>query len=137
MSAYIACWKKFAVFTGRSSRNEFWSWWLINLVIMVVWNIVFNAVGGAGSMEIGASGELQTIPMTSAGMLVGGIGSIYGLLSLLPTIGVFIRRLHDQDKSGLWLLLIFVCGIGYLILLVMQVMPGTEGENRFGAPQTA
>jgi uncharacterized membrane protein YhaH (DUF805 family) len=132
MNAYLACWKKFAVFTGRSSRNEFWSWWLINLAIMIVYQIIFNAVGGFGSIDFDAQGQIQTTPMTSAGMAVSAIGGLYGLLSLLPTIGVFIRRLHDQDRSGLWLLLIFTC-IGYLIVLVMQVLPGTEGDNRFGA----
>ena len=133
MNGYLACWKKFAVFTGRSSRNEFWSWFLINLAIGIGFQILFSAIGG-GQLTTGEDGQMVMTPFTPAGYVVGIVWGLYSLLVILPWIGVSIRRLHDQDKSGLWFLLTFACGIGVLVLLVIQVLPGTEGENRFGAP---
>jgi uncharacterized membrane protein YhaH (DUF805 family) len=132
MNAYLACWKKYAVFTGRSSRNEFWSWFLINLAIGIGFQILFSAIGG-GQLTVGEDGQAVMTPITSAGMGVLIVWGLYSLLVILPWIGVSIRRLHDQDKSGVWLLLVFACGIGALVFLVIQVLPGTEGENRFGA----
>jgi uncharacterized membrane protein YhaH (DUF805 family) len=132
MNAYLACWKKYAVFTGRSSRNEFWSWFLINLAIGIGFQILFSAIGG-GQLTVGEDGQAIMTPITSAGMGVLIVWGLYSLLVILPWIGVSIRRLHDQDKSGVWLLLVFACGIGALVFLVIQVLPGTEGENRFGS----
>ena len=132
MNAYLACWKKFAVFSGRSSRNEFWSFYLINLAIGIGFWILLGALGG-GNMQMDANGEPMVTPITPAGMIIFVVYMIYSLLVTLPLIGVSIRRLHDQDKSGWWFLLNFACGIGALILLVMQALPGTEGENRFGS----
>ena len=141
MNGYLACWKKFAVFTGRSSRNEFWSFYLINLAIGIGFWILFGAIGGGnmqmdanGAPQMDANGALMFTPITSAGMILFVLYMIFSLLATLPIIGVSIRRLHDQDKSGWWFLLNFACGIGALVLLVIQVLPGTEGENRFGAP---
>ena len=132
MNGYLACWKKFAVFTGRSSRNEFWSFYLINLAIGIGFWIVFGAIGG-GNVQMDANGAPIVTPITSAGMILFVMYMIFSLLATLPIIGVSIRRLHDQDKSGWWFLLNFACGIGVLVLLVIQVLPGTEGENRYGA----
>ena len=132
MNGYLACWKKFAVFTGRSSRNEFWSWLLINLAIGIGFQILFSAIGG-GQLTVGEDGQAVMTPITSAGMGVLIVWGLYSLLVILPWIGVSIRRLHDQEKSGVWLLLVFACGIGALVFLVIQVLPGTEGENRFGS----
>ena len=56
MNGYLACWKKFAVFTGRSSRNEFWSWFLINLAIGIGFQILFSAIGG-GQLTAGEDGR--------------------------------------------------------------------------------
>ena len=69
MNAYLACWKKFAVFTGRSSRNEFWSFYLINLAIGIGFWIVFGAIGG-GNVQMDANGAPIVTPITSAGMIL-------------------------------------------------------------------
>ncbi len=132
MNGYLACWKKFAVFTGRSSRNEFWSWFLINFAIGIGFQIIFSVIGGANATT-GEDGQMMMTP-SPVGMGVFIVWGLYSLLVILPWIGVSVRRLHDQDKSGMWFLLIFACGIGGLILLVMQALPGTQGENRFGTP---
>ena len=68
--------------------------------------------------------------MTESG--IGMLGLLYTLAVLLPSIAVGVRRLHDIDKSGWWLLLVFIPLIGAIVLLVFAVMEGTRGSNRFG-----
>lgn len=66
--------------------------------------------------------------------LLGSPGVLYGLYSLavlIPTIAVAVRRLHDTDRSGWWLLLCFV-PLGGLVIIVFVILEGTAGENRFG-----
>ena len=66
--------------------------------------------------------------MGAQGILPG----IYLLGVLVPSIAVGIRRLHDIDKSGWWVLLVFLPAIGSIILLFFAIQPGSIGENRFG-----
>ncbi|MEP7379987.1 MAG: DUF805 domain-containing protein [Chloroflexota bacterium] len=71
-------------------------------------------------------------------MSVGGaalfIYAIYAVATFIPSLAVSVRRLHDTDRSGWWLLIAIVPYIGFIILLVFLVMPSTPGINRFGAP---
>ena len=63
----------------------------------------------------------------------GGILSgIYGLAVLLPGLAVGIRRLHDTDKSGWWLLLVFIPIVGLIVLIVFWATDGTAGANDYG-----
>lgn len=84
MNWYLDALKKYAVFTGRSTRQAFWMFTLINLLI---------------SIGLGVIGGLINVPI---------ISTIYSLAVLLPAIGIGIRRLHDINKSGWWCLLPFV-----------------------------
>ena len=131
MNHYLDCWKKYAVFTGRASRTEFWSWCLWNMLLFFLFSqlLLFLTMN---SLDASPPGQQPPPPMTVVALFV--ISQLYILLSLLPWIGVTIRRLHDQDRSGWWILLNFICALGGIILLVIQTTPGTEGDNRFGAP---
>ena len=155
MNHYLACWKKYAVFTGRASRREFWSWAQWNLALFLLPSLLLIFVT-TNALEASAPG--QTLPPPIAAVALFVIVQLYILLSLLPSIGVTIRRLHDQNRSGWWILLALlpsiwgriwplddqdsiliillngICVSGGIILLVIQTTPGTEGENRFGAP---
>jgi uncharacterized membrane protein YhaH (DUF805 family) len=68
----------------------------------------------------------------NAFVALGFVGLVVSLALLLPSIAVAIRRLHDLDRTGWWLLLAFT-GIGAIVLLVWDCMKGTTGSNRFGA----
>jgi uncharacterized membrane protein YhaH (DUF805 family) len=70
--------------------------------------------------------------MTSAVTALFGALLVFLLAILLPTIAVSIRRLHDQDRSGLYLLLGFVPVAGPLVVLVLMSRPGSDGPNRYG-----
>jgi len=114
----VSYWKKvvlenYANFTGRARRAEFWWYFLANLIISIVLNIVDAAIGwGSG---------------------VGGVLSgLYGLAVLLPGIAVGIRRLHDTGKSGWWLLIAFVPIVGIIVLVVFWATDSTPGANQYG-----
>lgn len=101
MNYFIAVLKKYAVFTGRARRSEFWYFVLFNAIISWVLSFVFGLIG---------------LPIVS---------SLYSLAVLLPSIGVAIRRMHDINKSG-WFILIPI----YNIILWAQA--GDQGENQYG-----
>jgi uncharacterized membrane protein YhaH (DUF805 family) len=103
MDWYITVLKKFSVFSGRSRRKEYWMFFLINIIISMVLGFVEGLVGGPGILY-----------------------SLYCLAIIVPAIAVGIRRMHDTDHSGWWLL----CP---LVNLIFAVTEGTKGDNRFGA----
>ena len=114
----ISYWKKVVLenytnFTGRARRAEFWWYFLANLIISIVLNIIDAAIGfGSG---------------------YGGVlSAIYGLAVLLPGLAVGIRRLHDTDKSGWWLLLVFIPIVGLIVLIVFWATDSTPGANDYG-----
>ncbi len=78
---------------------------------------------------------IASIVLSAVDMAVGTMGilsGIYGLAMLIPSIAVGVRRMHDIDRSGWWLLIAFVPFIGVIVLLVFALLPGTAGDNRFG-----
>lgn len=115
MNSYLATLKKYAVFEGRAQRKEYWLFVLFNLIIAVVLSFI-DRMTGTYSPDYG----------------MGVLGGIYALAVLLPGIGVSVRRLHDTDRSGWWLLLVFIPILGGLVLLVFMILDGTPGTNRFG-----
>jgi uncharacterized membrane protein YhaH (DUF805 family) len=115
MNSYLATLKKYAVFDGRAQRKEYWLFVLFNLIIAVVLSFV-DRMTGTYSADYG----------------MGALGAAYALAVLLPGIGVSVRRLHDTDRSGWWLLIVFIPILGALVLLVFMILDGTPGTNRFG-----
>jgi len=112
----ITWWKvvvleRFALFTGRASRAEFWWFFLANLIVTVVLGL-----------------------MTQASTIFLVLSIIYGIAVLIPYIAVGIRRLHDTSKSGWFILLGLVPFVGFIILLVLWSMPGTPYPNEHGPP---
>ena len=109
MNWYLEVLKKYAVFTGRSRRKEYWMFALFNLLIAFGLGVVEGILGSPGVL-----------------------GGFYSLAVFIPAIAVGIRRLHDTDRSGWWLLLILIPILGALALLVFLAQDGTPGENEFG-----
>lgn len=110
MNWYLEVLKKYLVFEGRARRTEFWMFALINFIISIVLGFVGGVVGIGSSLRV-----------------------IYSLAVLLPSIAVAVRRLHDTDRSGWWLLVGLVPLIGWIVLLVFYVQDSQPGSNRFGA----
>lgn len=107
---------RYADFSGRSRRMEFWMFAVMNIGASIVASILDGILGMSG-MIAGAYGPVSLI---------------VGLGLLVPGIAVAVRRLHDQDKSGWWLLIALVPIIGAIALLVFYFLEGTKGDNRFG-----
>jgi uncharacterized membrane protein YhaH (DUF805 family) len=111
---------RYADFSGRSRRMEYWMFTIGVLGASVVAGIVDKIIGMSG-MLFGLYGPLQMI------LLLG---------TLVPSIACVVRRLHDQDKSG-WLALIGLIPLVNLVLLVFMFLEGTRGSNQYGADPKA
>ena len=98
-------------FTGRAARSEFWYWTLFAILASI-------------------AGELVDLALFSSSTFTP-VQTLVGLALFLPGLAVSVRRLHDLDRTGWWLLLIFTV-IGIIVLLVWDCMRGTVGPNRFG-----
>jgi len=95
-------------FTGRACRSEYWYWVLFTVIVSIVCTIIDNVMG----MSL--------------------LSTIWELATLVPSIAIGVRRLHDLDRSGWWLLLAFIPLVGAIILIVWFCGKGTDGPNRFG-----
>jgi uncharacterized membrane protein YhaH (DUF805 family) len=116
MEWIIAPLKKYATFSGRARRKEFWMFFLALFVV----NAVLGSLSGGD--------------VTSPFYMISGL---FGLATLLPFIAVTVRRLHDQDKTGLLALLMLIPLLGSIILLIMCIPAGTAGPNQYGADPKA
>lgn len=131
--------KRYADFTGRSRRKEFWMFTLLNtLVILVLYGMILAAVPWADLLartQAEQAGIAYTGTEPAPGLLFWpGIVLLcaWVLGTFVPTIAVSVRRLHDQDKSGWFYLLNFV-PFGGLVLLIFFCLEGTKGANQYGA----
>jgi uncharacterized membrane protein YhaH (DUF805 family) len=121
VSWYLEALRKYAVFSGRARRMEFWYFVLFNLIVAIVLSLIDRLIG-----------------TFYAGSNIGLLSGIYSLAVLIPTLAVTVRRLHDIDRSGWWIFISLIPLIGSIVLLVFELLPGTPGSNRFGPdPKTA
>ena len=102
MKYYLAVLKKYAVFSGRARRSEYWIFFLFNIIAAFVLGFIGGIIGDKGAL-----------------------GSIYQLAILIPSIAVGIRRMHDTNHSGWWILL-------PIVNFIFAVTEGDRSENRFG-----
>jgi uncharacterized membrane protein YhaH (DUF805 family) len=112
--AISACLSKYADFHGRAARPEYWWFALFNALANILASIVDKHVIGYPVLQ-----------------------AIVALALIVPTVAVAVRRLHDTDRSGLWLLIVFIPLIGGVALLVWFCFRGASGDNRFGSAPSA
>jgi len=112
MNDYIDVLKKYAVFSDRARRKEYW--------MFVLWNIIIISVVYIVSMVINNS-ELYMY-----------FALLYCLAVVIPSIAVTVRRLHDTNHNGWWIFISLVPFIGHIILLVFLVSDSQPGDNRYG-----
>ena len=122
MNWYLTVLKKYVVFSGRARRKEYWMYMLFNTLVQIVLMGIMFATSTPPD-EMGRGGSLGL-----GGMLMG----IYLLANFLPSLAVTVRRLHDTNRSGWWVLITLIPYIGGIILLILLCLKGTEGDNRFG-----
>ena len=115
MEWYQLVWKRFAEFSGRSRRKEYWMFALFNCLICLPLYIAGFLLRESGM-----------------GVVFLGLYFIYLLAALIPGLAVTVRRLHDTGKSAWWLLICLVPFVGGIIFLVFMVLEGTAGPNEYG-----
>ena len=144
MNWYLLAFKKYATFSGRSRRQEYWMFFLFNIIISIVLAILDQLLG---------------LKLTSEGINnTGVLGVIYSLATFVPGLSIAVRRLHDTNRSGWFLLLpiapyilvilglilrgfgsilIIIGGLAVLglaiLLIVWLATEGTSGENQYGS----
>jgi uncharacterized membrane protein YhaH (DUF805 family) len=119
--AVKTCYSKYATFEGRASRSEFWWFYLWTLLPSVVLYLLVGVVGRSDNS------------LTAFGAILLVLVVVWALANILPFISVLVRRLHDSDRSGWWYWIGLVPCIGGIWLLVLLILEGTPGPNRFGA----
>ncbi|WP_326549825.1 DUF805 domain-containing protein [Micromonospora sp. NBC_01813] len=102
-------------FSGRARRSEYWWFFLFSVLVNIVTTILDTTLG-------------TTFDDSSNGV----IGLVVSLALFLPGLAVAVRRLHDTDRSGWWILIGLIPIIGWIVLLVFYVQNGTAGPNSFG-----
>lgn len=98
-------------FDGRASRAAYWWWVLFAFLVEVVANFIDLALG-------------------SYPVVIG----LVGLALFLPGLSVSIRRLHDTNRTGWWVLIGLIPLIGFIVLLIFYLQQGDPGENDYGPP---
>jgi len=109
MKWYLDALKKYAVFSGRARRLEFWMFSLVGFLIGMLISGVEFAIGSPGIL-----------------------GSLFSLAMVLPGLAVTVRRLHDTDHSGWWVLVPVIPIIGGIVLLVFMLLDSDPRANRYG-----
>jgi uncharacterized membrane protein YhaH (DUF805 family) len=103
--------RKYAEFSGRARRQEYWMFTLLFLLVYVVL---------AG---LGASADSPALVV---------VAFVVSVASLLPSVAVTVRRLHDTDHSGWWFLIGFIPFVGTVVMLIFLCTESEPGENRYG-----
>lgn len=115
MNEFMTALRKYADFSGRSRRREYWMFVLFYILIDVALSIVDRMLGFYNS--------------------AGGYGVLSGLFALallIPAIAVGVRRLHDTGRSGWWILIGLIPVIGWIVLIVFYVQDSQPGSNAWG-----
>ena len=108
MQYWLECWKKYAVFSGRARRKEYWMFVLFNILASLVFGFVCGLAGAPNAAHL------------------------YTLAALLPGLAVCARRLHDIGKSGWWMFIALVPFVGAIVLLVFVCTDSQPGSNEYG-----
>lgn len=110
MNEYLEALKQYAVFEGRASRREYWMFIGVNILVFIVLGIADAMIGGIGILD-----------------------PLYSLVVFVPSLAVSVRRLHDTNRSGWWLLIGLIPVIGTITLLVFTLQASQNEGNRYGA----
>jgi uncharacterized membrane protein YhaH (DUF805 family) len=117
---YKKCLRRYADFSGRARRKEYWFFQLYN-GLSILGLIIIGVIIG----EISGNSE-------TGGLVFAVLAVIYALCILIPYLAVTVRRLHDTGRSGWWILIEFVPYAGVIILFIFTVLDSEPGTNKWG-----
>lgn len=126
MDFYLAPLRKYADFSGRARRKEYWTFALGNMIVfLVLFALAFIAQGGTAY-----DGDTRTLsPVTG---LIYVVLCLFYLAILIPSLAVQVRRLHDTGRSGWWWFIQFVPAIGGIWFFVLTLLDSQPGNNQWG-----
>jgi uncharacterized membrane protein YhaH (DUF805 family) len=153
--------KRYAEFSGRSRRMEYWMWIVFQFLVGIAFWVLMMVVGGAALIGAGAHSPGAVMAAGGGIMIVGALWALFGLAMIIPGLAVAVRRLHDTNRSGWWILapiagyILVWIGVGMaasgssmgsvlatvgmlvaavlgLTVLVFMFLDGTQGPNRYG-----
>jgi len=123
--------RKYADFTGRASRSEYWWWALVSIVVAIVLEVIALTLGTAGATSNGdgtsTPGPLFWLPALL--IIVWGLGTV------VPHLALTWRRLHDANFAGPFFFLGFIPFVGSIIVLVLTILPSKPEGARFDRPR--
>lgn len=114
--AVVSCLQKYVTFSGRAPRSEYWYWVLCTMVIAFV---------------------LALIDVTLLAASGGALSNLFTLVAFLPGVAVTVRRLHDINRSGWWILIGMIPIAGLLMIIFWATIKGDKGDNSFGSDPLA
>ena len=124
--------RRYAQFSGRACRKEYWHFVLFLIICLIVLSVIETMLG-LGTTERWAESVEPGFGYSAGAAHNGGpLMGLFALATLIPSLAVGVRRLHDTDRSGWWLLIGLIPLVGAIVLLVFYVEKGTVGPNRFG-----
>lgn len=123
MDYYLSVWRKYAAFSGRARRSEYWFFALFNFLALIILELI---VAAAQTSKNDGLIVLTALPCM-----------LYILASIVPSLAVTVRRLHDINKSGWWYFIALVPFIGPIWLLILTCIEGTAGPNQYGGDPKA
>lgn len=121
--------KKYTAFSGRASRSEYWWWTLVAALVSIVLQILTSS-----GLSVDASGTPVYGPTFVIGSIIWGL---WGLATIVPSIALLVRRLHDGNFSGWLALLVLIPVAGHLALFIMTLLPSNPAGQRFDQPTAA
>ena len=117
--------KRYADFSGRSRRMEFWMWQLFQIIVYVVFIVLMMALGG-GAMMMAGNDPSRVLAAGGAVMLIFAVYGIYCLAVIVPAIAVAVRRLHDTDRTGWWVLAPLA---PYVVVIIAGAMVASSPDS--------
>jgi uncharacterized membrane protein YhaH (DUF805 family) len=117
VSAIKKGFRGYVVWNARSTRSEYWWWSLFAIIVALVATVIDSVVFSSNSMTGG----------------IGPVGAITSLALFLPGLSVWIRRLHDTDRTGWWAWIVLIPFVGVIIALVFALLPSKVGPTRWNS----
>jgi uncharacterized membrane protein YhaH (DUF805 family) len=122
-----------STWSGRATRAEYWWWALFVFLVSLIPYIGIFATMDWTTTDSGPNSTGTSVSGSGGSVIFWILLVVVALALILPSLAVMVRRLHDTDRSGWWYWVNLIpCGIGAIWFLVLMLLPGTQGQNRYG-----
>jgi uncharacterized membrane protein YhaH (DUF805 family) len=125
--AFTRFWRKYATFSGRASRSEYWWWALVSIIVAAIFYIIGSVAGGIYG-PVSAAG---TATLGGGYWIYVTLSLIWGLATVVPNLALIWRRMHDSNRSGGFYFLGLIPFVGAIIVLVFLLLPANPEGARF------